>query len=307
MSITSALSGLYGVLSGQTQQEKMLNKQIQYQEDAQQKQNEANLLITQEYNKAQKELAQSQNEYNTQLWHMQNEYNSPKATMQRLVEAGINPRAYQQIGQFANAGAPAPASTPEQKMREYTEPKLSSTEARMKRLDLYNAFQERKLRALELTSDVFKARANLKETRYQFDKKLAEEQRQFNLSLQHKEDILDFNKGKWSDNLEYLNKRLEQSAQQFGAMMMLKEDIGKAELAKHGIKVVSKDGRWYFVTNKDSMAYQDFEARLKEIQARTSKVISEEDYLELKKDLETINTGSSLADTILKIFFKLLK
>lgn len=57
------------------------------------------------------EMAKYQNAYNTQMWHMQNEYNSPKATMRRLVEAGINPRAYQNIGQFANAGSPAPSAS----------------------------------------------------------------------------------------------------------------------------------------------------------------------------------------------------
>ena len=57
-----------------------------------------------------KQMAQYQNDYNTQMWHMQNEYNSPKETMNRLVEAGINPRAYQQLGQFANAGQPQPAA-----------------------------------------------------------------------------------------------------------------------------------------------------------------------------------------------------
>lgn len=62
-------------------------------------------------NKYNMDLAKYQNEYNTQMWHMQNEYNSPKATMERLVEAGINPRAYQQIGQFANAPSPQPSAT----------------------------------------------------------------------------------------------------------------------------------------------------------------------------------------------------
>lgn len=57
------------------------------------------------------DLAKYQNEYNTEMWHMMNEYNSPKSTMDRLVEAGINPRAYQQIGQFANASTPQPSAT----------------------------------------------------------------------------------------------------------------------------------------------------------------------------------------------------
>lgn len=53
-----------------------------------------------------REMAEYQNEWNLKMWHMQNEYNSPKAVMQRLTDAGINPRAYQQIGTFANAEKP---------------------------------------------------------------------------------------------------------------------------------------------------------------------------------------------------------
>lgn len=68
------------------------------------------LLGNSQQNDYNMELAKYQNDYNTKLWHMQNEYNSPKATMLRLTEAGINPRAYQQIGQFANAEAPQPAA-----------------------------------------------------------------------------------------------------------------------------------------------------------------------------------------------------
>lgn len=60
-------------------------------------------------------LAQYQNAFNMQMyekqkqdsiefWNMQNEYNSPKATMQRLVDAGLNPRG-SGLGQYANAGS----------------------------------------------------------------------------------------------------------------------------------------------------------------------------------------------------------
>lgn len=59
-----------------------------------------------------KQMAEYQNDKNLEFWHMQNEYNSPSATMNRLVDAGINPRAYQQIGQFANAGQMQPAAAP---------------------------------------------------------------------------------------------------------------------------------------------------------------------------------------------------
>lgn len=57
-----------------------------------------------------KELAQYQNAFNLEMWNKQNEYNSPVATMQRMVDAGINPRAYNNLGQFANsADAPQAA------------------------------------------------------------------------------------------------------------------------------------------------------------------------------------------------------
>lgn len=67
----------------------------------------------QETNKANAELAQKQNDFNLMMWEKQNAYNSPAETMKRLTEAGINPRAYQQIGQFANAESPKPAERPD--------------------------------------------------------------------------------------------------------------------------------------------------------------------------------------------------
>lgn len=156
-SIITGVLGLANAAIGYDHASRNLDKQIAYQEYAQEMQNLANLQITREYNQAQKQLAQSQNEYNTEMWNKQNDYNSPKATMQRLVEAGINPRAYQQIGQFANAGAPTPAVTPEQKMREYTDPKLASTAQRMQKLELQNAYTEQRLRAINLGTDTLLA------------------------------------------------------------------------------------------------------------------------------------------------------
>ena len=54
-------------------------------------------------NQYNKELARYQNAFNLEMWNKQNEYNSPNSTMERLVQAGINPRAYNQLGQFANS------------------------------------------------------------------------------------------------------------------------------------------------------------------------------------------------------------
>lgn len=49
-------------------------------------------------------LARKNREWNEKMWHMQNEYNTPKAQMQRLREAGLNPNlAYGQLAS-SNAG-----------------------------------------------------------------------------------------------------------------------------------------------------------------------------------------------------------
>lgn len=72
-------------------------------------------LGQQQTNSANMQLAKYQNELLMQNWREQNEYNSPAATMQRLTEAGINPRAYGQIGQFANAGQTPNTPAPEYK------------------------------------------------------------------------------------------------------------------------------------------------------------------------------------------------
>lgn len=70
-----------------------------------------NIFSTLQNNAFSMDIAKYQNAFNLEMWNKQNEYNSPKQTMSRLVEAGINPRAYNQIGQFANAGdAPQAAS-----------------------------------------------------------------------------------------------------------------------------------------------------------------------------------------------------
>lgn len=165
MPVSAIIEGglnLVNGLIGNASANKQLDKQIAHQEDAQRKQNEHDLMMTREYNQSQMNLAKYQNQYNEEMWNKQNEYNSPEATMKRLVEAGINPRAYQQIGQFANAGSPLPASTPEQKMARYTEPGLSSTQLRMQKLAINNAFTEQRIRAVELSSELFEAKQKRK-------------------------------------------------------------------------------------------------------------------------------------------------
>ncbi len=73
------------------------------------KQNEYNIALADRQNKYNMDLAKYQNAYNTEMWERQNKYNSPSETIERLVDAGVNPRAYNNIGQFANANTPAPS------------------------------------------------------------------------------------------------------------------------------------------------------------------------------------------------------
>ncbi len=96
-------------------------------------------------NKMNKELMQYQNDYNTKMWHMQNQYNSPAETMKRLTEAGINPRAYQQLGPFANASQPqasasmqavSPLSAYQSSVRESLENALLYQEVRKKKQEV---------------------------------------------------------------------------------------------------------------------------------------------------------------------------
>lgn len=254
------------------------DKQIAYQEEAQREQNEANMLITKEYNKAQMDIAKYQNQYNTQMWNMQNQYNSPEATMQRLVKAGINPRAYQQIGQFANAGTPEPAATPEQKMREYVSPKLASAQARMQKLDIYNATQERRLRALNLTSDVIHAERSLRE------------QKRHNSVMENFADQ--------KSQREYT--KLEATLlRDFGIRV-----TSASQSPNNEDNYISVDiPQWvYNLSQREKVAYvENLEESLGVTKAKLEKMGVEKEYLQLKKDLETVKTGNAVLDTIVKL------
>lgn len=65
--------------------------------------NESNMELAQYQNEWNEKMYERQKEDNIAFWNMQNEYNSPKETMKRLVEAGINPRA-QNGTSYANSG-----------------------------------------------------------------------------------------------------------------------------------------------------------------------------------------------------------
>lgn len=256
-------------------QSNMLDKQIQYSEDAQRRQNEANMLITQEYNNAQRQLAEYQNQYNTDMWNKHNAYNSPKETMQRLVDAGINPRAYQQIGQFANAGTPQPAAQPELKMREYVEPGLRSMAARLKKIDLYSTFTEQKIRATELTSNFILAKRRL------------DELKRHNIAMEG----------------EKVEQRMTNEAIAL-KQLMLQDFKFRLALSKSGI-TLNDDGTFDIPQGDIRLEEKHQHAIINSLQMAAGKTLTEQEYLEIKKDLEIVNTGSKFLDTILKFIAKL--
>lgn len=70
-----------------------------------------NIFGSLDSNRQNMELAKYQNAFNLEMWNKQNEYNSPKATMRRLVDAGINPRDVNGLQSFSNAGQGPTAAT----------------------------------------------------------------------------------------------------------------------------------------------------------------------------------------------------
>lgn len=65
--------------------------------------NKANLAAVEATNKANMDLAEYQWSKNLEMWNLQNEYNSPKAQMQRFIEAGLNPNLIYGKGSSGNA------------------------------------------------------------------------------------------------------------------------------------------------------------------------------------------------------------
>lgn len=70
--------------------------------------NRMSMNIAQYQNAWNEQMYERQKEDNIEFWNMQNEYNSPSESMQRMVDAGLNPRGTG-LGQYANAG---PISSP---------------------------------------------------------------------------------------------------------------------------------------------------------------------------------------------------
>lgn len=113
-------------------------------------------------NKYNMQLMKYQNAWNERMWERQNEYNSPKATMERLVAAGINPRAYQEIGQFANAAAPPPAAKGDKisELSAFQSVARQALENQMLQEDILKKKQDRKLSYRRELREDFKLNAD---------------------------------------------------------------------------------------------------------------------------------------------------
>ncbi len=93
---SSLVSGLFGTFS----QNANIDKQIAAQAEENQKTREYNL-----------NLAKMQNQWNLEQWNRENEYNAPKAQMQRLADAGLNPDLFYQNGTSGMTAASSPSMT----------------------------------------------------------------------------------------------------------------------------------------------------------------------------------------------------
>ena len=91
---SSLVSGIFGA----TSQNANIDKQIAAQAEENQKTREYNL-----------NLAKMQNQWNLDQWNRENEYNTPKAQMQRLADAGLNPDLFYQNGVSGMTAASSPS------------------------------------------------------------------------------------------------------------------------------------------------------------------------------------------------------
>lgn len=245
---------------------------------------EIGFISQQETNKANAELAKQQNDFNLMMWNKQNEYNSPEATMKRLVEAGINPRAYQQIGQFANASTPHQAERPD-----YESPmgKLAKF-AEKAQIDL--AIKSQRLEQIKLakdialeTSDKIRAYRELDETKRHnvaneqiSQSRLAESERH-NMALEAVDSI----------------------------SVMMKDSEFRLALAKAGI-TRNSDGTFNIPEGDVRLDARYRQMLIDNLEKRGLKLETEEDYLEQKKELEKINTGVKWVDSIAKLLAVIL-
>lgn len=94
---------------------------------AQKDTNEQNFGIAQYQNAWNEQMYERQKQDALTMWKIENEYNSPKETMKRMVQAGINPRA-QSLGNFANAGNINQPSMPTAAQYDYQSPLLAYQE-----------------------------------------------------------------------------------------------------------------------------------------------------------------------------------
>lgn len=241
-------------------------------------------ISQQETNKANAELVRTQNEYNLEMWNKQNEYNSPEATMQRLVEAGINPRAYQQIGQFANASQPHQAERPD-----YESPmgKLAKF-AEKAQIDM--AIRSQKLDSIRLSKDIALETAE-KIRAY----RVLDETKRHNLST---EKISQFR----AEESERHNMAVE-AVQNISLMM--EDSKFRLALEKSGI-TRNPDGTFNIPATDIRLEEREKNRIIENLIKSGYKLQTENDYLELKKELEVINTGNKVADSLLRFIAKIL-
>lgn len=110
--------------------------------------------------KANKELAQYQFDLNRQQWQAENEYNSPKAQMQRLKEAGLNPNLV-----YGNGSVSGNTTTAGPR---YEAPKAERNMERMSGLlSFFSAYQDLRQKKANADNAEMLARLNAQKSTWQ--------------------------------------------------------------------------------------------------------------------------------------------
>lgn len=271
MSLWSFLGNAIGGLVGAGASIYGANQSVKAQEKA----NEANILMTRETNQANRDLAEYAYAQNLEQWNRENAYNSPSAQMDRLVQAGLNPNL---IYGNSSAGVVS-ASSPQ-----YQAPEMRAAHVEAAKLNLEgfarsiaNIASQTELN----TAKAEKLRAETEGTKAKTSKTVTE---------------TDFLKASYDERLEFLKDRrliADSQVQKFSAEA--EKYLYDTQAYITAIQQMTVDGKPYSEWVKQSLidGYKKKHAELGNLEERTKYVIQATANLvkdaTLKDDVHVMN------------------